>query len=247
MRPTFTLSALLWMAWWPVPEACTDGLIQTLPADGAWVRFNFVCQNENRGASKESFIGTLTVKSVGSTRHGGQTCRWIEFELRMRDVMGGAESIGIRKWLIPESELAADKDPRSHVTRVWKKDHERDVQTQDLEDAFLDDLFLPGPLRHRKVEEAPKTIEYQRGRIELTRCVTGVSKGTSTAGASTSNAGQSNASHWYWTADTVPFGVAAATATQEVVHGEIVSNRFEWSLEMNDYGTDAASSLPDHN
>lgn len=222
--------------------ARADGMIQSLPADGSWVRFNLRATNENQGAAKEVFVGTLTVKSVGCVQVNGVACRWFEFDWELHDEVRGAPHSAIEKWLIPEAQIGADKSPRLHAVRAWAKWNEEQVETKDVSNAFLDDLLLPDTLRDRKFEELPRTIEYQNGRLEVSRCILGVTTGATSDGIS-----KSTARHQYWICEMIPFGVAAATQTQEiVVNGVTITNRFESTLEMNDYGTGAVSSIPGH-
>lgn len=232
-------TAVLWLAL-SAPSAFADGLIQSLPDDGAWVRYNVTCAR-NRREVEDALIATLTLRSVGMTQHNGQPHRWIEFEWRSQNEAGGDEGLEVTKWLILESELRPTGSPREHVARAWERRNAREVRFRNLSETILDDLYLPSPLSDRKSEAVSRTVEYQRGRLDLEHCVTGSSNWQNPTGTTATRM-----THRYWAGDSVPFGVAAARQTLEITAGRNVVGQYEWQFEMNDYGMDAASALPNH-
>lgn len=232
-------TAVLWLAL-SSPSVFGDGLIQSLPDDGAWVRFNVICARNRRGV-EDKLIATLTLRSVGTTQHNGLLHRWIEFEWRAHNEAGGDERREITKWLIPETELGPTGSPRAHAARAWERDDEQEVRSRNLSETILDDLYLPSLLSDRSIQEVPKTVEYQRGRLDLERCVTGLSNRQSSNGTTVTRM-----THRYWITDSVPFGVAAARQTLEMTADDNVIGKYEWQLEVNDFGMAAVSALPNH-
>src|SRR6516165_9575988 len=108
---TATVFALL------APSAVADGLIQQLPSDGSWVRYDVT--GEGRSPTGEVGVthqGTLTLKSVGRETVDGTECRWIETETKIEFTRAGRneEFTDVLKLLIPEKFLAADQNPRAH-------------------------------------------------------------------------------------------------------------------------------------
>src|SRR5438034_979565 len=61
-----------------------DGLLQQLPEEGSWVRFDIETQHFDRktGALRESpkESGSLTISSVGKATVGVEACRYIEWK-----------------------------------------------------------------------------------------------------------------------------------------------------------------------
>ena len=103
-------------------SAVADGLIQKLPTDGNWVRFDMT--GEGRSPSGDVGVtlkGTLTLRSVGRETVDGAECRWIEIETSIEFQRGGTTTqVGeVLKLLIPEKFLAADQNPRAHVLKAW--------------------------------------------------------------------------------------------------------------------------------
>lgn len=114
----------------PAPFAAAQGLIVTLPKDGAWVRFEgTVKQVELRPEAAEGditmeWIQHLTIKSVGSEKaaYRGQQvpCRWIEIKV----VTGKSSEAGVEagpvgerlyKVLVPEERVVAGVIDREKI------------------------------------------------------------------------------------------------------------------------------------
>lgn len=216
------------------------GLIQSLPADGAWVRYNFRCRLE-RGGSQKELIGDLTIKSVGAVQHDGRPHRWIETVLDCRESTGGGERREIEKMLFPEAELDGKGSPKSHLIRGWEKDDDQAIRAINVSMGPVDDLWLPGPLNDRDIVPAPKRVEYQDGRLELPTRIRGTTKwkgGTETV---------VSIEHKLWPANGVPFGIGAAEHTLRFRVGDVVVGTYDYELEINDFGDGAVSELPNQN
>jgi hypothetical protein len=136
----FVVLAVTGLSFAPDP-ARADGLIQSLPADGAWVRYNFRCRME-RGGSQKELIGDLTIKSAGAVQHDGRPHRWIETVLDYRESTGGGERREIEKLLFPESELDGKGSPKSHLVRGWEKDDDQDIRAINVSVGPDDDLWF---------------------------------------------------------------------------------------------------------
>src|SRR5262245_3407124 len=96
--------------------ARADGLLYQLPEDGSWVRFEAQYTFKAEGMEKPGQgTGTLTMASVGKVVEGSEPCRWIEFELKLKDI--GPEQVLIRKLLIPEKYLKKGENATEHVVR----------------------------------------------------------------------------------------------------------------------------------
>jgi hypothetical protein len=228
-------------AFWLVMSASTvqaDGLIQSLPADGAWVRFNFHMTRE--AATRVEKSGELTVKSVGQEQHAGRPHRWIEIVLSSHDRMGGGERREVEKFLVPEAELTRDGSPMSHVVRGWMKIDDQDVVARNPNLGPGDSVWMPGAEEVRETVRAPREIEYQRGRLSLDEGLRGRVACTSESGVLQTTELQ------VWTTDHVPFGVGASEHVLTLRKGETDFGTYRYLLEMNDYGTGAVSTLPGH-
>src|SRR5262249_12441601 len=100
--------------------ARADGLLYQLPEDGSWIRFAAQYTYKFDGMEKVGQgTGTMTMASIGKAREGGEECRWIEFNVKLKD--DGGEHTLIRKLLIPEKYLKKGENPTEHVVRGWAK------------------------------------------------------------------------------------------------------------------------------
>lgn len=56
-------------------ELKTGALLQTLPEDGTWAKFRIKVNGDD-----QDFSLTWTVRSVGTVKHNGKLCRYVELE-----------------------------------------------------------------------------------------------------------------------------------------------------------------------
>ncbi len=100
-----------------------DGLLQQLPEDGSWARFDVETQIYKRtGEPGTKFTGSFTISSVGKATVDGEPCRYIElksFSKSSKPDGGEAQegTVNIHKFLIPEKRLAAGESSLEHVRR----------------------------------------------------------------------------------------------------------------------------------
>jgi hypothetical protein len=186
--------------------AGADGLIQRLPGDGTWVRYDVTGEGRNpAGDVAVTLKGTLTLKSVGRETVNGSECRWIEtettVEFKRRD--RNEETTEILKLLIPESFLTADENPRAHVLKAWKKDRngvrELDLKGTDAREIEGQDELFHAPIsdakKHEGVEFKAPAGNFQCSHRKATK---------------TSQLGNSDVEFTTeaWLTEKIPFGVA---------------------------------------
>ena len=77
------------------------GLIQKIPADGAWVKYFMMGNLYGPGAVDSKYTGRWTIRSVGHPTVKGRKHRWIEFH---RHLDHSASDPAFDQWLkIPRS------------------------------------------------------------------------------------------------------------------------------------------------
>lgn len=201
-----------------------DGIIVTLPEDGAWVEYHTTLKFDTTET-----IGKVVLRSVGTESFAGKDCRWIEIEMT-----AGDDPRQIVKMLIPEENLAAGFDPVDHAVKVWRKTGEEDPE--QIENAAVDLSFV-GAMLHAPVKESEKLPErefaWQRGTFKAsggrgTRPIGDRLEGTLTAST--------------WKDAKVPFGVAGIRV---VIKPEKSTSVLRLEMSVNDFGKDAKSALPD--
>ena len=230
-----------------------------LGKDGSWARYHVRIKDYDGTQSSQK----VTISSVGRTTENGRQCRWIEVNQEFIDDLLGSKATYVVKFLIPEEELVAAEKPLLHVVKSWQKSLNGEisrVDQQPIKDLneklnigygpFM--LFFPGPMKNTKKLEDPKTVEYQKGRLECEVGVTG--RHTTGYRAMTIDVQLTwTTDYSLWLHKNVPFGFAAATmkTTKRVqddkgtfLFGTPQTRTAEYSLE--DTGTDAKSALPDN-
>lgn len=171
--------------------AWADGLIQQLPEDGSWVRFEMEIQYFDPRTSKprRTFTGSQTVSSVGKSTVDDEPCRMIELKTvrRLPDQTGEeTDHLNIYKFAIPEKRLKAGEDPLEFVEQGWAKVRAQGERGQppasvqlemDLSREFRNFLWfeLPGPLEDLRKLDA-EMVECKAGKYTC-EGVAGTAKG----------------------------------------------------------------------
>ena len=228
---TITLAAVL------LPSSLlAEGLIDRLPEDGSWVRF----EADGAGIGSDGNVrvkvaGTLTLSSVGHAIIDGKDCRWIELDTNFKFQRGAreGESSEVVKMLIPEKFLRSEENPRDHVLKAWKQDSSGVVKELDLEGdgrreiQSLDEL-LSGPLEETKALE-PAVVESKLGKLEC--------DGRSGREVQPSGSILTTKTRLH---EKAPFGIVTYHYDKQRGGGKRTM-----TFKLADYGTDAKSRLPD--
>ena len=212
--------------------ASADGLIRTLPKDGAWVSYHGTLKG---GSTEQS--GKLILRSVGKVVENNQPLRWIELDMVDPTRDGGGRTI--YKMLIAEKELKAGVDPVDHIVRAWikqgKDDAKQIADPSTLDRGFVG-LYLHGPVEKEKQLSPIREFLYQRGKLT----------GRARVGRRKINLKnlKGTLDSTVWPHKDVPFGVAGL----QVIFGtEDNPKAIHVEFMVNDFGTDAKSALPDAN
>jgi hypothetical protein len=232
-----------------VCQARADGLLYSLPKDGAWAKFDFeaAVTTKMEGAEKQVRMkGTMRMASVGQVVEDGQPCRWIEvaFEMKIEDgnLPGPKEGMKeIAKVLVPEKYLVKGQSPLEHAVRAWQlrgKGKPRELKDPQNVDNGPIPLLLSGPLKDAKALEKVEVesklgklaCEGQSGTLELNG-----SRNT------TFKAKVESRLH-----PDAPFGVVSSRWALEIRDKEgQESMGMDWTLKLSDSGDKAASEMPD--
>jgi hypothetical protein len=229
--------ALVAMAAVPVRA---DGLISSLPEDGAFCRFRLTTRVE-AGRSGTDFSGSLTVASVGKTSEDGEACRWIE--IKSAFTQGGREGTSIIKLLIPEEHLGTGKKPLDHVVRGWIKNLDEEPLRYAAEHrGLIQVFFLPGALRDAGKHAEKRTVTLDEEQLVIEEAMTGKHANIPQGAPGM----EADATYFIWRHEKAPFGVAAVRQEIELKRNEAVMARHRIELEIVATGTGAESELPQY-
>jgi hypothetical protein len=206
--------------------ACAEPIIQTLPEDGAWVRYHV-----NLSVAGQATTPAWTVKSVGKKDVAGVAHRWIELQSKQQD----RNEIAF-KCLVAETEFGKGKNPLAHALQVFVKyaDQEpREVESIAAADTALA-LILAGPAEAKKLD-AKESVEMQSGRIECD-----VYTGTAKSEIGTAKV---ELTYRLLKSDKIPYGLAGAKFQ---IEADLAGNKLAGSAELSlkETGKDAKSELP---
>jgi len=236
MRPSLLLLATIVGACMLRPwTARADGLLYQLPGDRSWVRFTASYTFKTDGMEQPGQgTGTMTMASVGKSLQGSERCRWIEFKIHLKD--SGMEHTLIRKLLIPEKYLKKGENGTEHVVRGWAKyDDEPVDRAVPVHGRWP--AYLAGPLRDER-KLAKQLVESKLGALEC-EGVTGWMEY------------EEWDVHMKVTFETrlhekARLGVVSSRMTFEMTRDGKVLQTVEAMLKLTDFGSDAATALPDH-
>jgi hypothetical protein len=237
---------------------------KSLPADGSWVRY--VVSHEStshpyrgRKAKSDANVETVKVKRwsekitlsfVGQTVENGVPCRWVEIRIERSDQQ--ADKPCGYKMLLKEEGLLSDKHPlaEKNVLRVWQQMPDGTVSRRD-DSLGYSDLFswTPGAVRHLKPAGETREIDFATCHL---------SSATAYSGMTTTNAHVAlgvirihlEEQMTVWLHPDLPAGFAGMRMEENstarfMTHPATLHHVAEYVLE--DAGTDAQTSMPEHN
>jgi hypothetical protein len=237
-----------------MPPAIVRGYepVPKLPDDGWWVRYHINTKQEHANNERKEFSWTCTFSLVGTANENDEKCRWVEMKYAFR----GGEKTRVAKLLIPEKDLLESDQPLDRFVRGWIKNESGNVHVGKSENnmnttgglsvyymAGRDLIIFPGLRRKFEKGDAPKTIEYQQGRLTLTETLSGQIKGKTIMGLGTDKFDR-DYQLIIWTDSVMEPGIAAAKVQFKGFRNEvqIYTQNDEWLLQ--DFGKNAKSELP---
>ena len=142
------------------------GLIQKIPADGAWVKYFVTGHMYGPGAVDSKDTAAWTIRSVGHPTVKGRKYRWIEFH---RHFDHSASDPAFDQWfkhLVPEQAPVSEKDILAHVIRLWVKSG-KEMPRKELTGDSGYGLFLQGVPRKKIVQSRHlRVIACQHGDLK---------------------------------------------------------------------------------
>ena len=221
---------------------CADGLLYSLPKDGAWVLYDMHFVQVFGGAKGKPWIGTMKLSSVGrqalplkDATQPREWARWIEFDAE--GTIEGEPKRIVAKMLIPEQYLAEGKDPVPHIVKGWLLEDDR---TQSISKRTTGPLpmFFAKPLSDVKTLE-PKEIECKLGKLKC--------RGLTGHQAYGDRGGKTKISYETRLHDKAPFGVVTTTIKMEnrLSAGEAAEMSGTCTFRLINAGTGADSALPE--
>lgn len=236
-----------------------DGLIQSLPEDGSWVRFEVVQENYDvkSGQVNQTVDGTLTVSSVGKSVFDGQACRFIELKYVFK--VGEREQVDRCKLLVAEDRFAAGINPLDNVLRAWVKEPSKPAEipldrrmNRDMEQHLL--MFCPRlrDLFHGALEDTrrlgDRPLVGKAGRFDCTgvagkRYLPFAMRG---GGFKDPKEGGEFLTFETWHSNEAPFGVVRHRCEWEVRDADKrLMFRHVQKLDLAAIGKDAKSEIPE--
>jgi hypothetical protein len=239
MKPLRVGSFLIALALLAPAFARADGMLQRLPADGAWARFRMLTVTEDQDGVETKLDGYLTMSSVGVVTENDERCRWIE-RVHQWDGKEG-EYTNVSKWLIPERRLQKGEIPMDHVKRVWVKQWGKEARI-DTDSTRYGEMhwYLAGPLQETKKLTEVKKVEYQNGTLT---CEDGVVGRTRYDMQDL----KFDAMSKIWFHEKAAFGVAAAEVQTIGKLDGSPFGKWNWTLILTDTGQNAKTRLPESN
>lgn len=221
--------------------ALAGGLIQKLPKDGAWIRYTITFKQTGPYERESTLDATL--KLVGTTMHGGEKCRWVEWKNILSD--GGKASTSILKLLIREADLKAGAKPVVRIIRAFHRDPRGNVVEwkQDQVSQSTHGTLMFGAIKKPKTIKSARTIEYQKGKLKITSAVTG-EIALKWPGKLPADA-RHVVTRTIWKHKSVPFGAAVVEMKRQFFLKDKVTATTTTTHVVQDFGTGAKSALPD--
>ncbi len=227
-----TISPLITIA----DEPKSGALMQTLPADGAWVTYSInVTVNEQESSM------TIEGRSVGQAFYDGKKGRFIEYE----QTVGTASDINIPQlgnltWrlLVPEEAFGEGKDPISKATHKWVQYGTQEpevVESIQVKDPIFFTLFQ-GPQKNLKFETSQENIVWQQGTLKC-RVI---------AGDNEKSFGQMSMkmAHRLFVHPDVPFGIGGLHQDLSLDFGGGPPVKVSIHATLRDHGKNAKPKLP---
>lgn len=212
-----------------------EGLLQKLPDDKAYAKYDLELTVEGQGAMQ---TGELTLKSVGSTFEDGEKCRWIEMEFKLKPSDGEGDK-HIYKLLLPEKNLKAGANPLEKILRAWHKQNEDAVvqftETTTLTTAAVG-VFLSGPSKDSKALDK----QFEDSKIGNVECA-----GVKGSFEQMLGPGMLKVTSEVRTTDKAPFGSVRGEYQFEIINEQKTEAKATARLKLVDVGTEAVSALPD--
>ena len=223
--------------------AFAGGLIEQLPADGTWVKFDFIPPNDS-SSKGEPETQTLTMSSVGVVTVDGEKCRWIELKIVPKTKGYFPQLV---KFLVPERFLTANEDPMRHILKLGQTYGFTMPPNDTLVKADWNDNPVANTVPYHTLFRKPLaavvslpnvTVETKLGNLDCSvvtgRCHDGGN------GIVSLQITQETQLH-----KKAPFGVVTIRVTTEVIQDGVVYEKGTRSLKLVDAGINAKSEMLD--
>lgn len=236
MRILISLSILLAQSLILTQQVSADGLLYQLPEDGTSAEFELTGSVERGGQSIE-FTGTVSMNSVGQEVVDGEACRWIEFRFTLKrspEEQGQAAF----KFLIPESEFAAGKNPAARIHKGWFKEADKMVvEFPDLTSPQAGPIpaFVAGAFADAKTLETV-TVDSPLGKLECKQVT----------GSTTFKQGSRDHKYTLTTSlnESAPFGVVKSQMKIDFMSNGELEGTGTMNLTLKSVGKDAKAVIP---
>jgi hypothetical protein len=226
-------------------QARAGGIIERLPVDGAWARFDLEMESVNpKGERTKNALAKLTVSSVGSATVDGVPCRWIELKA-IQSINKTTERISVFKLLIPERRFRDGTDPLDSVVQAWSRRGEvKKMPIGTRMDDFRRNRLPLNPYFHGRLENemplSPVEIECGLGKLACP----GIA-GTRTLSLEGTN-DSIRFTHEVRTHDSAPFGVVEYRSESERFRDSVSTRRREiLTFKLVEAGSGAISEIPE--
>jgi len=212
-----------------------------LPKEGTWVRYHKTVDELLDGEHWES---TVTLRFLESVIEDGLRCRWVE----QKEVVAEGERKGeyLLKVLIPESALTEEELPGRHAVRLWARNHLIGLRSRRGPDRGLEDKLLWTPASLKALQSKPddlRDVEHQDGNLKGARAWTGTWTDSDFRVAKSTFF----TTFTIWHHPELPIGYAEARFEKFQFIDEKKVGHWVTTYQLQEFGTDAKSDLPENN
>ncbi|GAB4155636.1 MAG: hypothetical protein Tsb009_32430 [Planctomycetaceae bacterium] len=245
MKTRITVIALFVFAGFSNFAYAGGGLIQTLPKEGAWVKY-FIEMKANIQQREQNMSGELTMRFLGTVKENGEPCRWVEMQMVGQE--GERKTYHVAKLLIREKDLAPGAKTNLQIIRGWKRD-KKDGEVKELSEMEKSangptSFFFSRTRKNKKDVKTSKTLDYQKGQLKIPQAVQ--DRLEIGLGPNAPKDFKYELQRTVWSHKTVPSGTAAMELKIKITRKEMVLQDLTMSFTLQDYGTGAKSALPDN-
>jgi hypothetical protein len=214
-----------------------------LPKSGFWVRYGFELTGTN---IVEPIAGHITLRFLDQVTEDGVRCRWVEQKEVITE--GADQGEYLIKSLIPESALLTKEFPGDHAVRSWYRipGHELKITTQPA--GSFRNLFyaLPGPRGTLVADEKDRRdVEHRHGKLKGAVAYRGTARDTILGGVV--RKGEQHKKLTYWLHPELPSCIADGHVESSEFHNDEFVARYVHTFQLQDFGMNARSALPDNN
>ncbi len=221
--------------------ASADGLIQSVPDKGEWVKYRMANHLFGTSARESERVGELRISCVGTVIERDIECRWIEIRTESRHLDGKLAFQSLSKFLIPVEKLRGGHVGQEDIIRAWTR---RASSTPELIKAPLMNglrfaMYFPGETSEVDTAGGLNKREFVVNGESIQ------SQETCRQQVSFDSKERHILEFDLWKNEATQFGVVGAKIETRRYSGDRLLSTFTRNYEVIESGSSAISELPD--